>query len=101
MCVRVRENTHVCVRARVLHASHQQQGFVVGAVCLSNLMGWTTRATGHPVCTSIVSTDHVDMRTPWKQEVITSAFLQSNGMQCGTITSIVGKQHSVLRHTTV
>ena len=78
MCVRVRENAHVCVRARVLHASHQQQAFVVGAVCLSNLMGWTTRATGHTVCASIVSTDHVDHRTPWKQGEVNSYALTIN-----------------------
>ena len=61
----------VCVYVCVLHASHQKGGFVVNAVGLSNLIGWTTRA-GHTVCASIVSTDHVDQRTPWKQEVMTS-----------------------------
>ena len=59
---------YVCV----LHACHQQEGFGVDAVGLSNLIGWTTRDAGHTVCASIVGTDHVDQRTPWKQEVITS-----------------------------
>ena len=63
----------VCVRVCVLHASHQLEGFGVDAVGLANLIGWTTRDAGHTVCASIVSTDHVDHRTPWKQEkVITS-----------------------------
>ena len=50
MCVRV----HVCVRARVLHASHQQQGSGDEAVVVANLTWWTTRDAGHPVCAPIV-----------------------------------------------
>ena len=72
VCVCEREHVFVCVCVRVLHASHQREGFGVDAVGLSNLIGWTTRDAGHTVCASIVSTDHVDHRTPWKQEVITS-----------------------------
>ena len=73
MCARERLCVCVCVYTRILHGSHHLEGCGKDAVGLANLIGWTTRDAGHTVCASIVGTDHVDYRTPWKQEdVITS-----------------------------
>ena len=64
-----RKRTRMSVCAHVLHASHQMESCGKDAVGVANLMSWTARAAGPTVCASIVSTDHFNQRTPWKQEV--------------------------------
>ena len=62
-------NRHLCVCAYVLPASHQMESCGKDAFGVANLTSWTARVAGPTVCASIVSTDHFNQRTPWKQEV--------------------------------
>ena len=92
----VRESEHACVCARVLPANHQMESCGKDAVGVVNLMLWTARAAGLTVCASIISTDHVNHRTLWKQEVITSAFLPSKcSLSVELLTFSVTTYHSL------